>query len=116
MKQFLDGKHRSTLPEDNGMAGVYKWVEMANIGTEAYLLIWDDGVGLFDILGVVENVKYDDHIMHSSGEGAVPQNYTYADGKLVWTVTDKDGVTVSTFVKLTPEELAAYRARGIGKA
>ena len=110
------GELRSTLPEDNGLAGVYKWVEMADIGVDAYLILWDDGVGLLDMLGVVENVSYDDHMMQSSGEGALPQNYAYADGTLTWTSTAKDGVSVSTFVKLTPEELAAYQARGIGNA
>lgn len=103
------------LPEDKGLAGVYKWVEMENIGVEANLILWDNGTGLIDMLGVVENVKYDDKIMHSAGEGAVPQTYSYANGTLTWTVTDKDGVQVSTFVKLTAEELAKYRARGIGK-
>ena len=103
------------LPEDKGLAGVYKWVEMENIGVEANLILWDNGTGLIDMLGVVENVKYDDKIMHSAGESALPQNYTYADGKLIWTCTAKDGVSVSTFVKLTAEELAKYRARGIGK-
>ena len=103
------------LPEDRGLAGVYKWVEMENIGTEANLILWDNGVGLIDMLGVVENVKYDDKIMQSSGEGALPQSYSYANGTLTWTCTAKDGVSVSTFVKLTPEELAKYRARGVGK-
>lgn len=98
------------------MVGVYKWLEMANIGIDAYLEIRDDGSGLLEILDVVETVKYDEHFMQSSGLGALPQSYSYADGKLTWTSTAKDGVSVSTFVKLTPEELAAYREkRGGGK-
>ena len=92
------------------LAGVYKWVEMERIGVDAYLDLRDDGSGTLKILGVVETVKYDGHIMQSSGEGALSQSYTYADGKLIWTCTAKDGVSVSTFVKLTPEELAAYQA------
>ena len=96
------------------MIGVYKWAEMADIGTDAYLVIWDGGVGIIDMLGVVETVKYDDKTMQSSGEGARPQSYTYKDGTLTWTaIGDKEG-QVSTFVKLTPEELAEYQARGIG--
>ena len=93
------------------LAGVYKWVEMEKIGVDAYLVLRDDGSGMLEMLGVVETVKYDGHIMQSSGEGALPQSYTYADGKLIWTCTAKDGVSVSTFVKLTPEELAAYQAK-----
>ena len=92
------------------LAGVYKWVEMERIGVDAYLDLRDDGSGLLKMLDVVETVKYNGHIMQSSGEGALPQSYTYADGKLIWTCTAKDGVSVSTFVKLTPEELAAYQA------
>ena len=107
-------EYPAALPEDNGMIGVYKWVEMADIGTDAYLVIWDGGVGIIDMLGVVETVKYDDKTMQSSGEGALPQSYTYKDGTLTWTaIGDKEG-QVSTFVKLTPEELAEYQARGIG--
>ena len=103
------------LPEDNGgLAGVYKWVEMEKIGITANLIIFDDGIGVFDMLGVVESVKYDDDTMQVSGEGALPQNYTYEDGTLTWVCTDKDGEQVSTFVKLTEEELAEYEARGSG--
>jgi hypothetical protein len=105
------------LPDDNGgLAGVYKWVEMEQIGITANLIIFDDGIGVFDMLGVVESVKYDDDIMQVSGEGALPQNYTYEDGTLTWVCTDKDGEQISTFVKLTEEELAEYEARGIGNA
>ena len=104
-------------PDDNGgLAGVYKWVEMEQIGITANLIIFDDGIGVFDMLGVVESVKYDDDIMQVSGEGALPQNYTYEDGTLTWVCTDKDGEQISTFVKLTEEELAEYEARGIGNA
>lgn len=107
----------SPWPEDNGdLVGVYKWAEMEDIGVKANLIIWEDGIGLIDLLGVVEIVSYDDQTMQSSGEGAVPQSYTYADGTLTWTVTDQDGEHVSTFVKLTPEELAEYQERGIGNA
>ncbi|MBR1478644.1 MAG: hypothetical protein IJ608_11905 [Lachnospiraceae bacterium] len=106
-----------TLPEDNGgLAGVYKWVEMDKMGVTANLIIYDDGTGILDMLGVVESVKYDDNTMQSSGEGALPQSYTYADGTLIWTALDNDGGQISTFVKLTAEELAAYEARGIGNA
>ncbi|MBR1478903.1 MAG: hypothetical protein IJ608_13245 [Lachnospiraceae bacterium] len=103
-------------PEDNGgLAGVYKWVEMDKAGITANLIIFDDGTGIIDMLGVVESVKYDDNTMQSSGEGALPQSYTYADGTLTWTAQDNDGGQISTFVKLTNEELSAYKARGIGK-
>ncbi len=106
----------SPWPEDNGgIAGVYKWVEMADKGIDANLILFDDGIGVFDMLGVVESVKYDKDTMQSSGEGALPQSYTYADGTLTWVAKDKSGEQVSTFVKLTPEELAEYEARGIGK-
>ena len=107
----------SPWPDDNGgLAGVYKWVEMEKIGVTANLIIFDDGVGVFDMLGVVESVKYDDTAMQTSGEGALPQNYIYADGTLTWTTSGEAGEQVSTFVKLTAEELAAYEARGIGNA
>ena len=49
-------------------------------------------------------------------EGTVSQMYTYADDTITWTYTDKDGEQISTFVKLTEEELAEYEARGIGNA
>ncbi len=97
------------------MIGVYKWVEMEDIGIDAYLVIWEDGIGIIDMLGVVETVKYDDNTMQSSGEGALPQNYVYKDGTLTWTAIGDDAGQVSTFVKLTAEELAAYQARWIGK-
>lgn len=104
-----------TWPEDNGgLAGVYKWIEMEKIGTTANLILYDDGTGIFDMLGVVESVEYDDNTMQTSGEGALPQSYTYEDGTLIWTVTDKDGEQISTFVKLTADELAEYKVRGIG--
>jgi len=107
----------SPWPDDNGgLAGVYKWVEMEQIGITANLIIFDDGIGVFDMLGAVESVKYDDDTMQVSGEGALPQNYTYEDGTLTWVCTSKDGEQVSTFVKLTEEELAEYEARGIGNA
>ena len=109
----------SPWPEDNGgLAGVYKWVEMEKVGVTANLILFSDGTGVFDMLGVVESVKYDDNTMQSSGEGALPQSYTYADGTLTWTSIEKNGGQgqISTFVKLTPEELSAYEARGIGKA
>ena len=103
-----------TWPEDNGgLAGVYKWVEMENTGITANLILFDDGTGIFDMLGVVESVKYDDSTMQSSGEGALPQEYTYEDGTLTWVTSDKDR-DVSTFVKLTKEELSEYEKRGIG--
>ena len=103
-----------TLPEDNGnMTGVYKWVEMADNDVNAYLVIWDNGIGVIDMLGVVETVKYDDETMQSSGEGALPQKYTYEDGTLTWTAIEEGEGQVSTFVKLTPEELAEYKAKGI---
>lgn len=107
----------SPWPDDNGgLAGVYKWVEMEEKGITANLIIFSDGTGVFDMLGVVESVKYDDTTMQTSGEGALPQNYTYADGTLTWTTAGEDGADVSTFIKLTAEELAAYEARGIGNA
>ena len=111
-------KGNDTLwPEDNGgLTGVYKWVEMEKIGITANLIICDDGVGIFDMLGVLEFVKYDDTTMQTSGEGALPQSYTYSDGTLIWTPAGADEKETSTFVKLTAEELAAYEARGIGKA
>ena len=105
-----------TWPEDNGgLAGVYKWVEMEKTGITANLILFDDGTGIFDMLGVVESVKYDDSTMQSSGEGALPQSYTYEDGTLTWVSTAKDGEQISTFVKLTEDELTAYKARGIGQ-
>ena len=97
------------------MTGVYKWVEMADNGIDAYLVIWEDGIGIIDMLGVVETVKYDDDTMQSSGEGALPQSYIYQDGTLTWIAMGDDEGQVSTFVKLTAEELAAYQARGIGR-
>ena len=104
----------SIWPEDNGgLAGVYKWAEMDEIGVTANLILYDDGSGILDMLGVVELVEYDDDTMQTSGEGALPQSYTYADGTLTWVVQDEEA-NVSTFVKLTPEELAEYQARGIG--
>ena len=107
----------SPWPDDNGgLAGVYKWVEMEKMGVTANLIIFSDGTGVFDMLGVVESVQYDDTTMQTSGEGALPQNYTYADGTLTWTTAGEDGADVSTFIKLTAEELAAYEARGIGSA
>ncbi len=107
----------SPWPDDNGgLVGVYKWVEMEKIGVTANLIIYDGGIGVFDMLGVVESVKYDDTTMQTSGEGALPQSYTYADGTLTWTTAGENGADVSTFVKLTAEELAAYEARGIGNA
>ena len=107
----------SPWPEDNGgLAGVYKWVEMEEIGITANLILFSDGTGVFDMLGVVESVKYDDTTMQTSGEGALPQSYTYADGTLTWISSDEAGEQASTFVKLTAEELAAYEARGIGNA
>lgn len=107
----------SPWPDDNGgLVGVYKWVEMEKIGVTANLIIYDGGIGVFDMLGVVESVKYDDTTMQTSGEGALPQSYTYVDGTLTWTTAGENGADVSTFVKLTAEELAAYEARGIGNA
>ena len=106
----------NTASDVNGdMIGVYKWAEMADIGIDAYLVIWEDGIGIIDMLGVVETVKYDDNTMQSSGEGALPQSYVYKDGTLTWTAIGDDEGQVSTFVKLTAEELAAYQARGIGR-
>ncbi len=106
-----------TWPEDNGgLAGVYKWIEMEKAGITANLIIFDDGTGVFDMLGVVESVKYDDNTMQSSGEGALPQSYTYEDGTLIWTAIGDTEEQISTFVKLTAEELAEYEARGIGNA
>ena len=105
-----------TFPEDNGgLAGVYKWVEMEDNGVTANLIIYDDGTGIIDMLGVVETVTYDDNTMQSSGEGAVAQDYTYADGTLTWITKDEEQ-RQSTFVKLTEEELAEYKARGVGNA
>lgn len=107
----------SPWPDDNGgLAGVYKWVEMEKIGITANLIIYDGGIGIFDMLGVVESVEYNDTTMQTSGEGALPQSYTYADGTLTWTTSDETGAQTSTFIKLTAEELAAYEARGIGNA
>ncbi len=109
-------ENTSPWPDDNGgLAGVYKWVEMEEKGITANLIIFSDGTGVFDMLGVVESVRYDDTTMQTSGEGALPQSYTYADGTLTWVAKDESG-QVSTFVKLTAEELAAYEARGIGNA
>ena len=111
-----DGEIHVILPEDNGMAGVYKWVEMAEYGVDAYLILWDDGVGSIDYVGTgtVRGVLYTDETMQVADEGAVPQNYTYADGKLIWTYTDVDGEHVSTFVKLTVDERTTYEALGVG--
>ena len=116
--ESTDGENLAvTWPEDNGgIAGVYKWVEMEKMGVTANLILFDDGTGIFDMLGVVESVKYDDNTMQTSGEGALPQSYTYADGTLTWTAMDNTGEQISTYVKLTAEELAAYEARGIGNA
>ena len=109
-------ENASPWPDDNGgLTGVYKWVEMEKLGITANLIICDGGIGVLDMLGVVESVEYDDTTMQSSGEGALPQSYTYADGTLTWVAKDESG-QVSTFVKLTAEELAAYEARGIGNA
>ena len=36
---FKDAEVQSNLPEDNGMAGVYKWVEMDDLGVMAYLIL-----------------------------------------------------------------------------
>jgi len=120
MAETKDGDNKgntSPWPDDNGgLAGVYKWVELEKIGVTANLIIFDDGIGVLDMLGVVESVKYDDTTMQTSGEGALPQSYTYADGTLTWTTSGEAGGQVSTFVKLTAEELAAYEARGIGNA
>ena len=109
-------KSAVTLPEDKGMAGVYKWVEMAGYGVDSYLLLWDDGTGLIDMVGTgtVTDVSYDDKTMQAHDEGAVLQNYTYADDKLTWSYTDNEGEHVSTFVKLTAQERAAYEALGVG--
>lgn len=110
-------KVRMSIPEDKGdMVGVYKWVEMADIGVNANLIITEDGIGVLDMLGVTESVTYDDTTMQSSGEGALPQNYTYANGTLIWTAKDDTGESKSTFIKLTEEELAEYQKRGIGNA
>ena len=104
------------LPEDNGMAGVYKWIEMAEYGLDTYLLLWDDGIGSIDIIGTgtVRGVFYDEETMQVADEGTVPQNYTFADDTLIWTYTDEQGEHVSTFVRLTAEERAAYEALGVG--
>ena len=107
---------RMSIPEDNGMAGVYKRIEMEDYGAKAYLLIWDDGIGSIDMVGTgtVTAVSYNDDTMQAADEGAVPQKYTYTDGKIVWTYTDESGDHVSTFVKLTEDELAAYEELGVG--
>ena len=39
------------LPEDNGITGIYKWIEMEEYGVPTYLLLWDDGIGSIDIIG-----------------------------------------------------------------
>ncbi|MBP3241189.1 MAG: hypothetical protein J6M92_11700 [Oribacterium sp.] len=113
---FKDAEVQSNLPEDNGMAGVYKWVEMDDLGVKAYLILWDDGIGSIDMVGTgtVTGVIYNDETMQAADEGAVPQNYTYKDDTLTWTYSDEDGEHVSTFVKLTADERAAYEALGIG--
>ena len=105
-----------SLPEDNGMFGVYKWVEMEKNGVKAYLLLWDDGIGSIDMVGTgtVTGVFYNDKTMKAADEGAVTQNYTYDDGTLIWSYSDEDGEHVSTFVKLTADERAAYEELGIG--
>ena len=105
-----------TLPDDNGMAGIYKWIEMEDYGLKTYLILWDDGIGSTDIVGTgtVRGVFYDDETMQVADEGTVPQKYTYADGKLIWTYTDEGGEHTSTFVKLTADERAAYEALGVG--
>ena len=104
------------LPEDNGMAGIYKWIEMENYGLDTYLILWDDGIGSTDIVGTgtVRGVFYDDETMQVADEGTVPQKYAYADGKLIWTYTDESGEHTSTFVKLRADERAAYEALGVG--
>ena len=98
------------------MAGVYKWVEMDDLGVKAYLILWDDGIGSIDMVGTgtVTGVIYNDETMQAADEGAVPQNYTYKDDTLTWTYSDEDGEHVSTFVKLTVDERTAYEALGIG--
>ena len=113
---FQDAEVQANLPEDNGMVGVYKWVEMADNGIKAYLILWDDGVGSIDMVGTgtVTGVFYNDETMQAADEGAVPQNYTYEDGTLTWTYSDEDGEHISTFVKLTADERAAYEELGIG--
>ncbi len=105
-----------TLPEDNGMFGIYKWVEMENIGVTVYLILWDDGIGTIDFVGdgTIRFVFYNNETMQVADEGAVPQKYAYADGKLTWTYTDESGEHTSTFIKLTAEERAAYEAPGVG--
>jgi len=85
------------LPYDNGgLAGVYKWVEMEQIGITANLIIFDDGIGVFDMLGVVESVKYDDDTMQVSGEGVLPQNSTYPQPSLPKSLNEKD--LISTYI------------------
>ena len=113
---FKDAEVQTDLPEDNGMTGVYKWVEMADLDVKAYLILWDDGIGSIDMVGTgtVTGVFYNDKTMQAADEGAVPQNYTYKDGTLTWTYSDEDGEHVSTFVKLTADERAAYEELGIG--
>ena len=113
---FKDAEVQAKLPEDNGMVGVYKWVEMGNYGMDTYLILWDDGIGSMDIVGTgtVRGVFYDDEMMQTADEGTVPQKYTYSDGKLIWTYTDESGEHTSTFIKLTADERAAYEALGIG--
>ena len=113
-----EGKDRgnpSPWPDDHGgLAGVYKWVGMEEIGVPANLILYDDGTGVFDMLGAVESVRYDDTTMQTSGEGARPQKYTYSDGTLLWITVGSDEEEPAVFVKLTAEELAAYETRGIG--
>ena len=62
----------------------------------------------------MRGVFYNDEMMQVADEGTVPQKYTYADDKLIWTYTDEQGEHLSTFVRLTAEERAAYEALGVG--
>lgn len=62
----------------------------------------------------MRGVFYTDETMQVADEGTVPQKYTYADDKLIWSYTDEQGEHLSTFVRLTAEERAAYEALGVG--
>ena len=45
------GEVKVALPADNGLAGIYKWVELEDEGILAYLILWDDGTGSMDMVG-----------------------------------------------------------------
>ncbi len=110
------GEVKVALPADNGLAGIYKWVELEDEGILAYLILWDDGTGSMDMVGTgtVRGVFYEDETMQVADEGTVPQKYTCAGDRIIWTHADETGEHSSVFVRLTGEERSAYEALGVG--